>query len=75
MPESHGLQSKAEYEAYFKERGTLKARYMRYIKGNLGKKNALSKMIKLINDTDFINLADADKIIDWEKAPVVELAD
>lgn len=73
VPESHGLQSKAEYEAYFKEKGTLKARYMRYIKGNLGKKNALSKMMRLIVDTDFVNLIQADEKIDWNASQIVKL--
>lgn len=73
VPESHGLQSKAEYEAYFKEKGTLKARYMRYIKGNLGKKNALSKMMSLIGDMEFINLIQADGQIDWSVSRIVKL--
>lgn len=73
VPESHGLQSKAEYEAYFKEKGTLKARYTRYIKGNLGKKNALSKMMKLIDDMDFINLTQANEQIDWNASQIVKL--
>jgi len=73
VPESHGLQSKAEYEAYFKEKGTLKARYMRYIKGNLGKKNAISKMMRLIDDMDFINLAQANEQIDWNASQIVKL--
>ena len=73
VPASHGLQSKAEYEAYFKEKGTLKARYMRYIKGNLGKKNALSKMMRLINELDFINLTQANEQIDWNASHIVKL--
>lgn len=73
VPESHGLQSKAEYEAYFKEKGTLKARYMRYIKGNLGKKKALPKMMRLIDDMDFVNLVQADEQIDWSASQIVKL--
>lgn len=73
VPESHGFQSKKEYEEYFKEKGTLKARSMRYIKGNLGKTNALGKMMKLIDDINFINLQQVDKIIDWSISPVVKL--
>lgn len=73
VPESHGLQSKAEYEAYFKEKGTLKARYMRYIKGNLGKKNALPKMMRLIDDMVFINLTQADDQIVWNASKIVKL--
>ena len=70
VPELHGLQSKAEYEAYFKEKGTLKARFMRYFKGNFGKKNALSKMIKLIDDMDFVELRRADELVDWNNAVI-----
>lgn len=71
--ETHGLQSKAEYEAYFKEKGTLKARYIRYFKGNLGKKNALSKMMRLIDDMAFVNLIQADEAIDWNATQIVKL--
>lgn len=73
LPELKGVKSKEEYEAYFKEKGTLKARYVRYVKANLGKKNALSKMMRLIDDIEFMNLNQAESIIDWEKAPKVVL--
>lgn len=73
VPESHGVQSKEEYEAYFKEKGTLKARYMRYIKGNFGKKNSLSKMMKLIDDVEFVNLQQADNEMDWNNSQIVKL--
>lgn len=73
VPESHGLQSKAEYEAYFKEKGTLKARYIRYVKGNLGKKNAFQKMMKLIDDIDFVNLIQANDSIDWNASQIIKL--
>lgn len=73
VPESHGFQSKKEYEEYFKEKGTLKARGMRYIKGNLGKKNALGKMMKLIDDNEFISLTRVDEEIEWNNSPIVKL--
>lgn len=73
LPESSGVMSKEAYEAYFKEPGTLKARYMRYLKTNLGKKNALSKLMKLIESTSFVNLQQADKDIDWNTSVVVKL--
>ena len=73
VPESHGVQTKAEYEAYFKEKGTLKARYMRYVKANLGKKGALSKMMRLIDDMDFMNLNQTDKMIDRNDMSVVKI--
>lgn len=73
IPETSGVMSKEAYEAYFKEPGTLKARYARYLKSNFGKKNAFEKMMKLIDTIDFINLQQADIFLDWEVAPVVTL--
>lgn len=73
VPESHGVMSKEAYEAYFKEPGTLKARYMRYLKSNLGKKNAFFKMMQLIDDMGFVNLQQAEEAIDWAAATVVTL--
>lgn len=73
LPEKGGVPSRQEYESYYKEKGTLKNRYMRYIKTNLGKKTALSKLMNLIRTEDFINLEQADKMIDWQQAPSVIL--
>ena len=73
ISESHGAMSKAAYEAYFKEPGTLKARYMRYFKSNLGKKNAFQKMMKLIDNSNFVGLKEADENIDWNDVPVVNI--
>lgn len=73
LPEKGGVPSKEVYEAYYKESGTLKNRYMRYIKSNLGKKGAFNKMIKLINSESFINLEQAEGCISWEQAQVVTL--
>lgn len=73
VPESHGVMSKEEYEAYFKEKGTIKARYIRFIKSNLGKKNAFQKMMRLIDGNSFVNLSQADQEIEWSKVPVVTI--
>ena len=73
IPESKGVMSKQAYEDYFKEPGTLKARYVRYMKSNLGKKNAFQKMMRLIDETDFVNLQQADSIIDWNSSMIVKL--
>lgn len=66
-PEKGGVPSRKEYEAYYKEPGTLKARYVRYMKSNLGKKNAFSKMMQLIDEIDFVNLQQADGMVDWSR--------
>lgn len=73
LPETSGVPSRKSYEEYFKEPGTLKARYLRYFKTNFGKKNALDKLMKLVSDVNFVNLEQADKQIDWTKAPKVVL--
>ena len=73
IPESNGVMTKEAYEAYFKEPGTLSARYKRYIKSNLGKKTAFNRLLRLIEATDFINLEQADQLIDWNCQDVVVL--
>lgn len=75
MVESNHVLSKEKYEEYFKEKGTFKARYIRYFKSSVGKEQAMSKLMKLIDQVGFVNLAEADKMINWGKAPVVELVD
>ena len=73
IPESHGVMSKEAYEAYFKEKGTLKARYVRYLKSSTGKKTAFRKMMKLIDNMEFVGMQQADEAIDWVAAPMVTL--
>lgn len=73
VPESEGVMSKETYEAYFKEKGSLKARYMRYLKSNLGKKNAFGKMMKLIDEMEFVGLQQAEEEIDWSSTSIVTL--
>ena len=73
VPVMVNLKSREEYEDYFKEPGTLKNRYMRYFKTNFGKKNAFNKFLKLIETEFFVNLEQADKMIDWQGAKSVVL--
>ena len=73
VSEKGGVPSKEEYEAYYKEPGTMKNRYLRYMKSNLGKKGAFEKMTKLINSKPFTNIEQADKQIDWNNVPVIKL--
>lgn len=67
------VMSKEEYEKYFKQPGTLKNRYVRYIKSNIGSKGAFDKLIKLIKSETFINLEQADILINWDNVPSVIL--
>lgn len=71
LPEKGGVPTKEEYETYYKEPGTLKNRYLRHIKTNLGKKEAFDKMMKLISSEIFVNIEQADMKIDWSKASTI----
>ena len=73
VPESSKVKSKKEYEEYYKEPGTLKNRYMRYVKTNLGKKGAFGKFLKLLESEDFVSLEQADKMINWDNSSSVIL--
>lgn len=73
LPEKGGVPTKERYEAYYKEPGTLKNRYIRYLKSNLGKKTAWSKLTKLINSESFVNIKQANSIIDWNKSSAIML--
>lgn len=71
--ENHAMLSRAEYENYFKEKGTLINRAKRYIKSSIGTKGAFRKMEKLVTAIPFINLQEADKLIDWRNTPIAKI--
>lgn len=73
LSETNSMLSKIDYETYFKEPGTLINRYKRYVKSNMGKKNAWNKLTTLIKTADFISLEDAGESINWENVPIVNL--
>lgn len=72
-PVVSGVMTKADYESYFGEEGTLKARYLRYLKFNLGVKGNKAKLFKLLENMSLNNISEAESLIDWGKAPVVTL--
>ena len=72
-PVIEGVMSKMDYERYFNEPGTAKARYLRYVKTNLGVKGNKRKLFKLIECLEFCSIKDAEFQTDWSKAPVVSL--
>ena len=63
--------SKAEYEEYFKEPGTLKNRVERYVKSNIGTGDAYGKMIRLLDAFPFTSIQNSE--IDWNNANTIEL--
>jgi len=70
--EKGGVASRAKYEEYYKEPGTLKNRYLRYLKANVGKRGAFSKMIKLVKSKSFVNMEEANNLVKWEEVPMVD---
>lgn len=73
IPEMNRVLTREEYEDYFKESGNILNRYKRHLKTNLGKKDALNKLTKLIKLEEFIDLAEADIRTDWSKAKTMVL--
>ena len=65
--------SKAEYEEYYKEPGTLKNRLVRYAKSNVGTGDAFGKMARLLNEHEFVSIREADKMIEWDKVNTITL--
>lgn len=68
-----GLMSRADYEVYFKESGTHINRVKRYIKSRLGTKSAFDKMCKLIRDSKYTSMENADNLIDWKNNTKIAL--
>lgn len=73
LPVIDGVMTKESYEHYFDAPGTVKARYMRYVKTNFGVKGNKHKLFKLIGRQEFCNIVDAELQIDWGKAPIISL--
>ena len=71
--EKHEMLSKKAYEVYFKEPATLKNRFVRYVKRDIGNGDAYSKLQKLLSQHPFANIQQADVLIDWEKVKTVSL--
>lgn len=73
LPVYSGVMTKEDYENYFNESGTVKARYIRFFKSNIGVGGNKKKLFKLLGKLNFNNITEAEKIIDWTKAPVINL--
>ena len=73
IPEQKQMMTRAQYEEYFKEPGSLKNRVVRYMKSNLGSGDAYEKLMRLLTDYQFVSIREADKIVDWDNTTVVAL--
>lgn len=73
IPSSRKFMSRQEYEEYFKEPGSLMNRCKRHMKSNLRSKTAFDRMRRLIFTHDFLSIAQAQEMIDWDNCPVVKI--
>lgn len=67
------VMTKAEYEEYFHEVGTVLNRYKRFVKSSMGHHGAFEKMEQLIGNDKFVDLETADSMIDWNSVDRIKL--
>lgn len=67
------LMSRAEYEEYFMQPGTMKNRLIRYFKSNARTGDTLEKLVRLLADHQFVNIQQTDQLIDWNRVNMVKL--
>jgi polysaccharide deacetylase family protein (PEP-CTERM system associated) len=67
------LMSREDYEEYFMLPGTLKNRLVRYFKSNVRTGDTLEKLKCLLTDHQFVNIREADKLIDWEQMKTIKI--
>lgn len=67
------LMSRADYEEYFMQPGTLKNRLIRYAKSNAGRGDVLGKLVRLLSENKFVNIQEAEKLMDWDKTNTIVL--
>ena len=73
MKNTNGMMSRAEHEKYYKEKGSLKNRLVRYVKSSLGTSRAFEKTAGFIREFDFVSVDEADKLINWNQAKILSL--
>ena len=73
IEESSKFMSKAEFEDYFKEKGTFKNRVSRYVKTNIGKGSSRRKLDSLMVSYRFDNIENIAGVIDWNNQPIINL--
>lgn len=73
IPQKRKLMSRADYEKYFMQPGTLKNRLVRYAKSNAGRGDVFGKLKQLLSDHQFMNIQQADEILDWSRMNIIRL--
>lgn len=75
IQEKKQIMSKAAYEEYFQEPGTIKNRLIRYVKNSIRIGETREKLSKLLSLNQFVNIQKAEELIDWSESKVVNLED
>lgn len=70
---SRKLMSRADYEEYFMQPGTLKNRFIRFFKSNAKTGDTFEKLIRLVSEHQFVNIHEADRLIDWNQIKTIHL--
>lgn len=70
---SRKLMSREDYEEYFMQPGTLKNRLIRFFKNNARTGDTFEKLIRLLSEHQFVNIREADKLIDWNQVQTIRL--
>lgn len=65
------VMTREEYENYFKEPGTFRHRYLRYLKSSIGINRAFAKVASLLRSVDFVSIDQTKQMINWDFVPVV----
>ena len=73
IPQKRKLMSRADYEEYFMQPGTLKNRLVRYAKSNAGRGDVFGKLKKLLSDNQFVNIQQAGEMLDWSRMNTIHL--
>lgn len=70
---SRKLMSREDYEEYFMQPGTLKNRLIRFFKSNARTGDTFEKLMRLLSEHQFVNIREADKLIDWNQVQTIHL--
>jgi polysaccharide deacetylase family protein (PEP-CTERM system associated) len=73
IAEKRKMMSRADYEEYFMQPGTLKNRLIRYFKSNARTGDTFEKLMRLLANHQFVNIREAGKLIDWEQVKKIHL--
>lgn len=73
IAEKRKMMSRADYEEYFMQPGTLKNRLVRYFKSNARSGDTLEKLTHLLAEYQFVTIREADKMIDWSDVSTIKL--